>query len=219
MKKMFYLLLLVFVSIGLVSCYLDPLISYKDNAAEVIEVYKTDEIDEYSNLRDEILEIMSLVKNDIRGAKSESKIDDFVNFYKTTIDEMLYSRMIEEFRNKFHLTDKKVYDSFTIQDDFTDNEIIISLKRAKLVNDPSLYPKLEIKHLRIDNIIKLRYLALPLDIYFTEGYEEMLGESIQIVLIEIYPRGKEEVLRIIKILQELDFIKNVSPNMILHGGV
>lgn len=111
----------------------------------------------------------------------------------------------QEILKQFDLSDPKEYWSGTIDDDFTEDKVLIVMRKT------STFPELELHHFKLANAESLRYIALRPP----EGYEDPSNYT-QIAVIELEKKGKEEVVAAIKHLETLLFIKWAGPNHLMQ---
>lgn len=104
---------------------------------------------------------------------------------------------------EFDLTEPKEYWTGSIDDDFTDDKVLICMRKT------TTFPELELYHFKMDNAESLKYIALRPP----ENYENPSGYR-QIAVITLKERGKDKVVEAIKHLEKLPFIKTASPNNI-----
>lgn len=122
-----------------------------------------------------------------------------------------YMKILKE----FDLSDPKIIWEGSINDDFTDDSVIVVLRKT------STYPELELKHFKLNNAEGLEYMGgvRPPDYFFTPGNELLLINYRQIVLIHLTPQGKEKIIETIRELEKLDFVKSISPNNVDEGNI
>lgn len=138
--------------------------------------------------------------------------EDFIkeNYFNLKIERYSDDEM-EEILTQFDLTDPKIIWEGSIDIDFTDNIIILTLRKS------FSYPELELKHFELSNALKVEYVggARPPEYFFMPGYEHLLENYNQIVFIYINPEGKESVIKSIRKLEKLAFVRSATPNYIL----
>lgn len=112
----------------------------------------------------------------------------------------------QEFLKEFDLTEPKEYWTGTIDDNFSDDRVLVCMRKT------TTFPELELHHFELDNAESLEYLMLRPP----EDYENPSGYT-QIAVITLKEHGKDKVVDAIKHLEKLPFIKLASPNHIMIG--
>lgn len=111
---------------------------------------------------------------------------------------------------QFDLSDPKEFWTGTIDDNFTDDRVLVVMRKT------STFPELELHHFKLDNAESVKYIALrPPESYVADGGNP--SQFYQIAVIYLKEHGKEKVIDAIKHLEKLPFIKNASPNGVFPG--
>ncbi len=129
-----------------------------------------------------------------------------------TINE--YNKNVKYANSLFDLGEEKVIWNGSIDDEFTDDLVLLVLKHS------DLFPELELKHFGLKKG-RVEYVGgpMPPDYFFEPEYEDKLNNYKQIVFIHVEPEGKEKIIELIRYLEQINFIYAVTPNHIQHGGV
>jgi len=111
-----------------------------------------------------------------------------------------------ELVKQFDLTDPKILWKGSIDDEFTDDLVIVLLRKT------STYPELELRHFKLDNAESMRYIGkIP-----SPGY--MNPDFRQIISITLREHGKDKVVEAIRHLETIEFVKCAEPNGIEFPG-
>jgi len=121
-------------------------------------------------------------------------------------------REINEVLKQFDLTDTKTIWAQIDGADFTDDVVIVVLRKT------STYPELELKYFKLDNAKGIEYADWrPPAYFFTPGYEDFLDGFRASVHITLKDTGKDKVVEAIRHLETLDFVMYAGPNSIGSG--
>ena len=113
----------------------------------------------------------------------------------------------------FDLTDRKIFSSVTLEDEFADDLICLTLRHT------TTYVILSKEYFGIDCITKVEYLSSePPSHFYEEGNEHLLASYNQIVFLHITPQSKERMIEIIKELETLEFVRSASPDYKISIG-
>lgn len=113
----------------------------------------------------------------------------------------------------FDLTDRKIFSSVTLEDEFADDLICLTLRHT------TTYVILSKEYFGIDCITKVEYLSSePPSHFYEEGNEHLLASYNQIVFLHITPQSKERIIEIIKELETLEFVRSASPDYKISIG-
>ena len=113
----------------------------------------------------------------------------------------------------YKLDEEKVLFNGSIDDDFTDDCILVSLKNSRT------YPQLSLRHYGIESAQFIEHLFSEpkrWDFMTDEDWEKYLNNFHQIDIIHISPNGKENVIEIIKEIEKLPFVLAAEPNYLEH---
>ena len=115
----------------------------------------------------------------------------------------------------FDLSEDKILFKGSIDDDFTCDIILLTLKHT------TTYIELSERHFKIDCITKVEYVGgpRPPDYFFEEEYKHLLEKYNQIVFLHVDVQSKSEIIDCIKELEKLEFVRSANPNYILSGDV
>lgn len=108
----------------------------------------------------------------------------------------------------FRLSDEKtMFDDNPIYD-FGNDVILLTLKHT------STYIELSKRHFLIDEIVKVEYLQgpRPPEYFFKEEYKDKLDTYCQVICLYVDVENKEEIIKLIKELEKLPFVKSANPN-------
>lgn len=116
-------------------------------------------------------------------------------------------------KKHYDINDEKITWRGSITDDFTDDLIIVTLKKS------STYPRLNLDCFDLENATIIEYPlgATPPEHYYQLEYNELLERFRQLIFIYLEPSGKEKVIESIRKLEELQFVKEVNHNYIQSG--
>ena len=168
------------------------------------EKYKN--LDEYfaDENREHFPEYSEYVYHDIRFTIT----DRFIQRYKKDSNKSIENEL-KNYIAQFDLNDKKILWDGDINCKFSLDCIIIDLKKT------NTYPEFKLEYLGINETIKFEYISgpKPAEYLFDEQYCEILSNFRQSVIVYIVPEDKEKIIEIIKIVEKLDFVKHVYPNV------
>lgn len=183
---------------------------YKNKEKAKLESYISDKgIENYTIENWEIiLTIVSEGKKEIDAAGSKAVAQSIVEQKKQEIDQV--PTIMDDLLKLFDLTDPVDYWIMPIDFDF-EQELVIIIKMKKT----QVYPTLELEQLRLENAIKLHYYySIPnLDRSNDGNYLENFR---QMAVISLNKYGKEEVIKAIKELEKLEFIKTAYPKYVFE---
>ena len=76
------------------------------------------------------------------------------------------------------------------------------------------YIELSKRHFQLDCITKVEYVggARPPEYYFEEEYKHLLERYNQIVFLHVEGKDKMEIIRLIKQIEKLEFVRSAEPN-------
>lgn len=191
------------------------LLQYKDEAKkEIVACYESLDINDYSNdAWNELKSISNSSNSLIDGQNSKEDVYFLKNKIICKIRSVSPKSLTYDFLLKsFDLDDEKEYWEETGDDEFPDNQIIVVLKR------PVNYIELNIDCFELENAISIKYISgvIPPDYMFKSAYSSQLNAYRQIVLIQLESLGKEKLIEAIRILEQLEFVKYVSPDLALQ---
>lgn len=110
---------------------------------------------------------------------------------------------------EFDLSDPKIIWAGSIEDDFADNAVVVTMRKT------TTFPELKLEHFKLDNVESLEYISLrPTESYVKDGGD--ISEFRQIAIIYLKESGKEKVAEAIRQLEELEFVKCAGPSVFLH---
>lgn len=110
----------------------------------------------------------------------------------------------------FDLSEEKILFTGSVDDDFNCDIILLTLKHT------TTFIKLSDRHFKLDCISKVEYVGgpRPPEYYFKEEYKHLLENYHQIVFLHVENQSKAEIIELIKQLEQIEFIRSVSPNSI-----
>ena len=128
------------------------------------------------------------------------------------INPFLSDERYEWVLSQFDLIDEQVKWKGNINDDFTDDKVIVVLKR------PINYIELDETYFGLENVKRIEYTfgPMPPDYFFKPEYKESLERFRQIIIIYLEPAGKSKIIQTIRLLEQLLFIKTVSPDNLIN---
>ena len=197
---------------------------HKENQLNNLKIAAEEDLIKYIELLDEDnyteenwRMIQELVRNKIVLIYNQENENDIEIVKKSTIleiENIETKEKIEEWITKnFDINDEKWLWKGNINEEFTDDVIIVTLKKTKT------YPELDLSCFDLDNATHIKYVGgvTPPEYFFKPEYKESLENFRQIVYIYLEPMGKEKVVESIKKLELLVFVRSVSPNYIAVG--
>ncbi len=112
----------------------------------------------------------------------------------------------------FDLSDEKILFKGSVNDEFTCDIIILTLKHT------TTYIELSKRHFGIDCITEVEYLGgpRPPEYFFEEEYRHLLESYNQIVFLHVDVQSKSEIIDIIKELEKLESVRSANFDFILH---
>ena len=115
----------------------------------------------------------------------------------------------------FDLLEDKILFNGTVDDDFNCDIILLTLKHT------TTYVELNKRHFKINCITKVEYVGgpRPPEYFFEDEYKHLLDRYNQIVFLHVDVQSKSEIIELIKELEKLEFVRSVSPNLILSPDV
>lgn len=143
------------------------------------------------------------------------KIENYKNNALAKINLVIPITLSKEWFNKhFDLNDEKIIWNGNIEEMFTDDLIIITLKKT------NTFPILNLNCFGLENATDLEYVGgeTPPEYFYKPEYKDLLEKYRQVVFIHLEPLGKEKVIESIRKLEKLEFIKSVNPNYIQSGA-
>lgn len=121
----------------------------------------------------------------------------------------------------WYLQEEKEYCTATADGDFEDNTVSIVITRQYTERGITFSPE----HFPTVQITKLESLTYPIDLYFSGGFDTLpaeqqssilkltnLEEFQQILSITLKEPGKDNVLKAVKELEKLNFVKSAEPD-------
>lgn len=140
---------------------------------------------------------------------NDEKIENDIKIYVKINSNKSIENELKNYIAQFDLNDKKILWDGDINCEFSLECIIIDLKKT------NTYPEFKLEYLGINETIKFEYISgpKPAEYLFDEQYSEILSNFRQSVIVYIVPEDKEKIIEIIKIVEELDFVKHVYPNV------
>ena len=114
----------------------------------------------------------------------------------------------------FNLSEEKILFKRNENDDFDCNIILLTLKHT------TTYIELSKRHFKIDCITKVEYVGgpRPPEYMFEEEYKKQLENYHQIVFLHVDVESKSEIIKLIKELEKLEFVRSANPNYIQSGA-
>lgn len=163
--------------------------------------------------RDKILEAVACLE-EAPFVKYVSAIVDYINppanAETPQIDEFI---SIENISMQFDVTEKKVFWTGSIDNDYKDDRVYVIFKRTYT------YPELEIDDLNFHNATSIDYISVkPVTAIENCSIEYLLYRYRQIACIYLKDTGKDKVIEAIEYFQKLDFIKCAEPDINQYSG-
>ena len=111
----------------------------------------------------------------------------------------------------FDISEEKVLFEGSVKTDFSCDIIILTLKHT------TTYIELDKRHFKIDCITKVEYVGgpRPPEYFFQDEYKHLLEKYNQIVFLHVNVRSKREIIKLIKELEKLEFIRSANANLTL----
>lgn|SRR5690554_78409 len=120
---------------------------------------------------------------------------------ETLIGESTQEKISNSIADNFDLNDEKIYWSGTIDDDFHPDKVVVIFKKT------TEYPELTIADLKVPNLLSIEYSSI-------KPKNNHLTNFRQMAYLYLADEGKEKVLEVIKLLEELEYIQYVGPVLI-----
>ena len=109
----------------------------------------------------------------------------------------------------FRLSDEQILFEGSVDDEFNCDVILLTLKHT------TTYIELSKRYFGIDEITEVVYISsTPPSHFYEPGNEDKLDNFHQIVFLYVDVETKEEVIELIKELENLPFIRSADPNYI-----
>ena len=188
------------------------LVQYKEETKKYITAcYESLDVDDYSedNLN-ELKTIFDSLNNLIDEQNNKEDLYALRNKIICKIRSITpYPLTTDYILKSFDLLDEKEYWEETTDDVFSDNLLIVVLKK------PINYIELSVDVFGLENATSLKYITgvTPPDYMFELEYAKQLNSYRQIVLIRLKPLGKEKLIEAIRLLEQIEFVKYVSPDL------
>ena len=104
----------------------------------------------------------------------------------------------------FDINEKKSYFNGNAEQDFTDDLIIVTLKKS------TTYPILNERHFKLDEPITIEYT------FIEPKSSEVAPNFHQILFIHLEPSSKEHIIELINQIEQLPFVLAAEPNFVMH---
>ena len=117
---------------------------------------------------------------------------------------------VQWLNENFDLSEEKIIFNGSVDDEFKCDVILLTLKHT------TTFIELNKRHFKIDCITKVVYLGgpTPPEYFFKEEYKSLLENYHQQVFLYVNVESKNDIIELIKELEKLEFVRDVSPNSI-----